>query len=115
MPAAKSKWKDLAPRLFNAGILTAIDGDSLAQYCQCWARWIAAEKSMPKGPVKKFKGRTGTWEQVAPEFSVAKAMLAQMNRLARELGLTPSSRSALAIDKPAAGGLADFAKRKVSV
>src|SRR5689334_7039238 len=44
--AAKQEWDRLAQELHQLGLLTRLDMAVLAAYCQCWARWVAAERQL---------------------------------------------------------------------
>jgi phage terminase small subunit len=36
---AKACWKRIVPQLNGMGVLTLIDADALANYCDTWSRW----------------------------------------------------------------------------
>ena len=40
------RWQVIAPQLAQLGLLTTIDVDALAAYCQVWARWRKAEDAI---------------------------------------------------------------------
>jgi P27 family predicted phage terminase small subunit len=41
---AAAEWARVAPMLHRLGLLTKIDGQALATYCQTWGRWREAEQ-----------------------------------------------------------------------
>ena len=43
---AKQEWVRVSDELYNLGLLSNIDRASLAAYCQCWSRWIQAERAI---------------------------------------------------------------------
>jgi len=87
---AKKKWKEKSQELFALGILTKIDGDLLAGYCQAYSRWQDAEERLKDmGPTIVNAGRV----QPNPLIRISKDALATMLRLGVEYGITPSSRS----------------------
>lgn len=89
--AARKEWQRLRRRLAPAGLLTALDADVLAMYCQAYARWVDAEEHLQRvGPVVKTKN--GNLVQ-NPYLAVANRAMEQMLLYARELGMTPSARS----------------------
>lgn len=88
---ARHEWQRVADLLHSAGLLTQVDRAALAGYCVAWGRWIQAETSLREhGPI--VKSPSGYPIQ-NPWLSVANAALAQVQKLAAEFGMTPSSRS----------------------
>jgi P27 family predicted phage terminase small subunit len=89
--AAAQEWRRMAPVLHRLGLLTEIDGNALAAYCQAWARWREAE-----GQIKKFgmviKGKGG-FPVISPFVAIANRAMAQMRGFLVEFGMTPSARS----------------------
>jgi P27 family predicted phage terminase small subunit len=104
---AKRKWKQLVPLLEGMGILAKVDGDILAQYCQLWARWKAAEIIIAKRgmseKVRRKDRETGRWVSAGyraiPEVKIASDLSAQLARLYAKLGLSPADRAGLSIEK----------------
>jgi P27 family predicted phage terminase small subunit len=96
---AVAEWRRLAPTLHRLGLLTEIDGDALATYCQTWARWQEAE-----GQIRKFgmviKGKHG-FPVISPYVAVANRAMAQMKSLLVEFGMTPSARTRVKTDASA--------------
>jgi P27 family predicted phage terminase small subunit len=90
---ARAKWDQLCPLLEEAGVLTQIDGDALANYCMAWSRLLKAtalaDKSLPV--MKDIRGRLCA----SPLTAIVQKEALLINRLGVELGLTPSSRSRL--------------------
>jgi len=99
---AQRKWAELAPSLDFMGILTVVDVDMLAAYCETFARWQRLVK-MAAGSPPVFKRKGGRGEDGEEETVLVKNPLwsqirdttAELRVLAREFGLTPSARSAL--------------------
>lgn len=82
-------------------VLTKIDGNALARYCQLWSRWIRAEQFLQKyGDTYPLKDESGNvrcfmpWPQVA----IANKLSQSLTRLEQEFGLTPSSRTRIQTD-----------------
>ena len=48
MPVAKDEWRRIATGLYHLGLLTLVDENPLAAYCQAYARWVTAEASLAK-------------------------------------------------------------------
>src|SRR5262249_16872713 len=45
---AKAKWAQIAPELIQLGLLTSVDGDSFAAYCQAFAEFQIATETLKK-------------------------------------------------------------------
>jgi P27 family predicted phage terminase small subunit len=97
-PTAKAEWKRLAQSLNKIGLLTQVDRAALAAYCQAYGRWVEAERKLAETPVL-LKTPAG-YVQPSPYLSIANKQLELMAKFMAELGLTPSSRSRLAITIP---------------
>ena len=94
---AKKEWKRLAKELEDIGLLTNVDMAVFAGYCQSYARWREAEEFISKhGSI--LKTASGYIQQI-PQVSIAQQNLKQMRNFCSELGLTPSARSRLQINK----------------
>jgi P27 family predicted phage terminase small subunit len=106
---AKRQWRKLAPELHVMGVLTKIDGNLLARYCQVWSRWRKMEEWVQKHgeavPIKSETGRIMGYKR-NPQVDIAARLLEIMTRLEPELGMTPSGRSRLEVgsepEKPSA-------------
>jgi P27 family predicted phage terminase small subunit len=97
---AKVKWKEAARQLAAAGVLTALDLDALAAYCEAFATWQAAVEAVAK------EGATYTTEsgQKKPHPSVAIMLAADksVRDWASRLGLHVAARRQLRIEPPEA-------------
>jgi P27 family predicted phage terminase small subunit len=86
-----TEWERVSPMLERLGLLTEIDGQALATYCQTYARWREAEDK-----IKEFgmviKGRGG-YPIISPFVAVANRAMNQMKAFLIEFGMTPSARS----------------------
>ncbi len=98
-PSAKAEWKRLAGSLNRIGMLTEIDRAAMAAYCQAYGRWVEAERKLAETPAL-LKTPAG-YVQPSPWIAIANKQLELMAKFMAELGLTPSSRSRLAIQVPA--------------
>lgn len=95
-PEAKKEWRRLAHQMEQLGILTEIDRDSFAEYCQAYARWKEAEEFITQhGTIVRTP--SGYWQQV-PQVSISQTYMKIMNRIAEQFGLTPASRSRIVAD-----------------
>jgi P27 family predicted phage terminase small subunit len=106
---AKRKWKRLAPELARLGLLTLVDGDALAAYCQAWAEFRQATEALKQEGrlVTKPSGRRSPHPAVAPQRSARRAR----KDFAGLFGLDPSSRSKLHAGSPEADELEEFLGR----
>ena len=95
---AKTEWKRLARSLNKIGMLTEIDRAAMAAYCQAYGRWVEAERKLAETP-PLLKTPAG-YVQASPWIGIANKQLELMAKFMAELGLTPSSRSRLAIQVP---------------
>ena len=94
-PSAKAEWKRLAKSLNKVGMLTQADRAALAAYCQCYGRWVEAERKLKETPTL-LKTPAG-YVQQSPWLSISNKQLELMGKYMAELGLTPSSRTRLGV------------------
>ncbi len=93
---AKKEWKRMAQELERMGLLTQVDMAAFAGYCQSYARWKEAEEFISKhGSI--FKTPSGYVQQI-PQVAIAQQNLKQMRSFCSELGITPASRSRIAVN-----------------
>lgn len=113
---AKQKWQELAPQLERMGVLTCVDGDVLAMYCTIWAWWCKTATYLDEhGLVREWQ-----WDDegakvsrgLQAEFKAAKELVLFLRQLGSELGLTPSARTRLRIEKGAEDELMAFIEAK---
>ena len=94
---ARKHWDYLAPILLRAQLLTEADQISLANLCQAYATMAAAQKLLNRSQII-FQTPSG-YVQQSPLFSVITTSMELINKLCREFGLTPSSRSRLNVGR----------------
>ena len=75
--AARAHWERLAPMLAGSGVLKESDRDLLATYCATYAAYVDAVR----------------------DGGASMAMVGQLRQLMGELGMTPSARARIAVDK----------------
>jgi P27 family predicted phage terminase small subunit len=88
---AKREWRRLAPQLARLGLLSKIDREALALFCQAWARWVEAEEALKRYGVM-VKSPNG-FPMQSPYLAVANKAMEQMRALLAEFGMSPSSRT----------------------
>ena len=89
-PEAKKHWRKISAQLKKARVLTVMDVDALAAYCELYAGWRhATDMIATEGPVvigeKGFAIRS-------PWFEVSQRYLENMKKMLTEFGMTPASR-----------------------
>ena len=103
---AIEEWNAITPELNAIGLLATIDKAGLAAYCQAYGRWRKMETMLNKTGViykKKVKNnKTGrmvaTGELLTnPLLWIANRAMEQMRQFLTEFGMTPSSRSRVAV------------------
>ena len=97
---AAEEWDRIAVQLDDVGLLSKIDRAALAAYCTAYERWSKAEETVRKSGTL-IKSPNG-FPMISPAVSVATKAMDQMLKIAKEFGMTPSSRSSIAVDKKAA-------------
>ena len=96
---ARKEWQRLSKELAELGLLTGLDRDMLAAYCQAHALWVEAVSSIERygTMVKSPNG----FPMQSPYVAVANKQVDIMVRIAAEFGMTPSSRTRIRVgDKP---------------
>lgn len=94
----KKEWRRIVPELERMRLLTCIDGAALEGYCQAYARWVEAEKSLKKHGMT-FTTPNG-YVQQRPEVAIAQKYLTICKAFLAEFGLSPAARSRLQVKKP---------------
>jgi len=92
---ARAKWKRTGRKLAACGLVTDIDAAALALYCQAWARWVEAEGNLVRFGVV-IKSPSGFPIQ-SPYLAIANKAMEQMAKLLVEFGMSPSSRTRVAV------------------
>jgi P27 family predicted phage terminase small subunit len=96
---ARKEWLRLGKELAELGLLTGLDRNMLAAYCQAHALWAEAVSSIERygTMVKSPNG----YPMQSPYVAVANKQVEIMGRIAAEFGMTPSSRSRIRAGGPA--------------
>jgi P27 family predicted phage terminase small subunit len=96
---ARAEWYRLVDTLVSMGVISIVDRAVLAAYCQAYGRWVEAEEKLKETPLL-FKTPSG-YVQQSPWLNGANKQMELMGRYMAEIGLTPASRSRIAIANPA--------------
>jgi P27 family predicted phage terminase small subunit len=95
---AKKEWVRLSGILLAMKVLTQADYIALGNLCQAYSTLIDAQKHLNKGGIL-FKTPNGYIQQ-NPLLGIIRAQMNIVNGLVREFGLTPSSRTRIAVEEP---------------
>ena len=106
---ARKHWQKITKDLACCGVLTRMDQDALAIYCELYARWVeAGDMIQKKGMViadLRYAGKTTkdgqriTVPVLSPYFRASLKLADQMKQMLTEFGMTPSSRTRIKADK----------------
>lgn len=100
---AASVWRRVRRALEDTSVVTLADADVLRAYCEAVARYEYAAIELEKsGPVVRGPNKTIVKN---PLHQVVRDNATLVNRLARELGLTPSARENIKDDRAPADPL----------
>jgi P27 family predicted phage terminase small subunit len=101
---ARGEWARVANTLYSIGTLVEIDQTMLAAYCVAYSRWRHAEEDLERMAQSDasthaavIRTKQGNLIQ-NPMVGVANTARREMQRLAAEFGLSPSSRTQIEAD-----------------
>lgn len=113
-------WGKLVPLLINSKLLTGIDVQALARYVDTLVDWKEAKKFLDKHgssyPIyenkkirnpatKKYENKEVVkYMAQFPQVAIKRACAAELLRLEREFGMTPSSRAGLGVGEGGGNG-----------
>lgn len=103
---AKEHWREIVPVLLRYGMVTELDGPTLAAMCAAHGRAIAAEKVLSqkgKNGGSTFRSPNGHICQ-RPEVAIAQNSWKAYYQYAEKFGMTPSARAKLGIVPENANG-----------
>jgi P27 family predicted phage terminase small subunit len=89
--AAKKKWKEIVPELDRLGVITLIDGDALACYCEAWGEFEATTKIIAKNG--RFTSNAAGTRISHPAVAQQRSAWEAIKKFSCMYGLDPSSRS----------------------
>jgi P27 family predicted phage terminase small subunit len=99
--AARAVWDRIIRDYEATGVLTGVDADALRVYCEAVVRYEHAAQLLEKsGPLVKGAERRGGELVKNPLHQIVRDNAELVRAFARELGFTPSARSALSEVKP---------------
>jgi len=98
-PDAAAEWRELSGLLFDAGLLTKVDGKALAAYCETYAVWKGLHIEFRESKQKYCLVGVGGAFYKNPMVSMINEASCRMLKYLHEFGLTPASRSKITITK----------------
>lgn len=94
---AATEWNRITKELNKIGLVSEIDRNALAAYCQVYARWCDAEKKLKTEGVI-IESPNG-YPIMNPWLSIANKCIDQIKSYMAEFGMTPASRSRVKVEK----------------
>jgi len=88
------EWERITPELEKVGLLSEIDRNMLARYCQHYAYWYQAVVRLKTGLTQETK--QGNLIQ-SIDLGIANRASDIMSKLEAEFGMTPSSRARMGV------------------
>ena len=93
---ARAEWKRIVPELMKAGVLTRLDASVLRLYCEAFADYVVAKRTVSK------EGRTYKQENgmIRPHPAVGQLNSAErrMTFLLQQLAMTPLARTRIRLE-----------------
>lgn len=90
----KKEYKRIIEVFKDSELLNEADVTTLARYADLWGEYIKANSRLKKyGRIDQATGR------LSADLSLKLKLSAELDKLAKELGLTPAARASLAISK----------------
>jgi P27 family predicted phage terminase small subunit len=99
---ARAEWRRVVRELSAVpGLLTSVDSDALAMYCETYARWVQASAKLAQGGmVEKLKTKTGSeYYAISPYMTIVSQCMATMKQFLSEFGMTPASRTRIQVQQ----------------
>jgi len=107
---AREEWGRVATECYRLHLLTTLDVQLLAGYCEAYARWRSALEKLAKMAkddpetdgllAERFDKNGNTFHIRNPLLAVINQSAIEMLRFAGEFGLTPAARARLAAGIP---------------
>jgi len=108
---AKMEWYFMTNVLDEMGLLSRADRAALEIYCQTFGEWRhACDMVARHGAVIQMKTKAGILPKRNPFDLIRERTATTCAKLLTEFGLTPSSRSRVAVEKKATDDFAEFLK-----
>lgn len=110
--AARDEWNRLVPILHEMNVGTDADATALELLCETWGRYVEARENEVRGGMVWVSGKktdSGLPSFVySPYGAIATKLIGHLRALYAAFGLTPSSRSTIAVERTVDDELADL-------
>ena len=95
--AVSAEYQKLVGGLARMGILGVVDENVLARYCAVWIRYVELEKALARDGlyILDDDGR----KILNPAIDKINSLCDKLLRMEQQLGMTPSARAGIAIDR----------------
>jgi P27 family predicted phage terminase small subunit len=101
-PEARREWRKLAGELARLGLLTIVDGNALAIYCQAWAQYKRATTTLEAEGLEVKCGRRADAKKAHPALRTQSEAIETIRKFSALFGLDPADRARLQTPAPAA-------------
>jgi len=96
-------WGEMAARLAAMKILTLVDANTFARYCQLFGRWVELEKTLDAdGTTYESESPHGKYVRAHPAFAQASRLNRELMMLEQNFALNPADRQRLFAARAAA-------------
>ncbi len=95
-----AEWDRISGELAGMGLLSGLDRGGLAAVCQAYGRWVQAERALAlmKNDANGLVISTKAGNMIQnPLVGIANKAMSDYMRFAAEFGMTPSSRTRIAV------------------
>ncbi|WP_162129588.1 phage terminase small subunit P27 family [Lactobacillus hominis] len=90
----KKEYNRIVELFKNSDLLNEADITTLARYADLWGEYVKADRRLTKyGRINQETGK------LSPDIALKLKLSAELDKLAKDLGLTPAARASLAISK----------------
>jgi P27 family predicted phage terminase small subunit len=93
---ARKEWKRVSQELYEAGLLGKVDRAALAAYCDAYAQWVEASKTLQSEKLVLTSPNGYMYQN--PWLSIANKAKADMTKFMNEFGMTPASRKKVSVN-----------------
>lgn len=95
---ARRQWRKVAGPLHRCGLLTEIDGMALGMLCESFAQYVEARRVVDQEGMLVESDKGNKYQH--PAVGLMKSARVEVLKWAREFGMTPASRSRIALESP---------------
>ena len=90
-PQAKAHWPKIVKKLADAKVMTRLDADALALYCEHYAQWAQANQELATNGMTDLSAQGVPI--MSPWLTISMKAAEAMRKLLIEFGMTPSART----------------------